>query len=108
MDDELTGYIQNISPLKKSAKTLWFDMQIQTQTEVVRGVCFSVAKHNSFKKFSDQKSPFKIKKFNNDTTASTKSVLMSSRIQVEPLAKLSFEPIIIPANGSLTSAYVMS
>lgn len=24
-------------------------MQIQTQTEVVRGVCFSAAKHNDFK-----------------------------------------------------------
>ena len=101
MDDELTGYIHNIN--KKSAKTSWFDMQIQTQTEVVRGVCFSAAKHNSFKTFSDQKSPIKIKKFNIDTTANTKSVLMSFRIQLEPLAKLDFEPIEIPTTVSVPS-----
>ena len=103
MDDELTGYVHNISPLKKSAKTSWFDTQIQTQTEVVRGVCFSAAKRNSLKTFSDQKSPIKIKKFNLDTTTNTKSVLMSSRIQLEPLAKLDFEPIKIPTTVSIPS-----
>ena len=38
MDDELTGYLHNIFPLKKGSKTTWFDMQIQTEAEVVRGV----------------------------------------------------------------------
>ena len=53
MEDELTGYLHNISPLKKGSKTTWFDMQIQTEAEVVRGVCFSAAKHNDFKKYSE-------------------------------------------------------
>ena len=55
MEDEHTGYLHNISPLKKGSKTTWFDMQIQTEAEVVRGVCLSAAKHNDFKKYSEQK-----------------------------------------------------
>ena len=103
MEDELTGYLHNISPLKKGSKTTWFDMQIQTEAEVVRGVCFSAAKHNDFKKYSEQKSPIKIKKFNIDSTGDTKSVLMSPRIQVEPLPELNFEPITIPTTVSIPS-----
>ena len=98
MDDKLTGYLQNISPLKKGSKTTWFDMQIQTEAEVVRGVF-----QRDFKKYSEQKSPIKIKKFNIDATGDTKSVLMSTRIQVEPLPKLNFEPITIPTTVSMPS-----
>ena len=76
-------------------------MQIQTEAEVVREVCFSAAKHNDFKKYSEQKSPIKIKKFNIHATGDTKSVLMSPRIQVEPLPELNFEPITIPTTVSI-------
>lgn len=36
MEDELTGYLHYISPLKKGSKTTWFDMQILCSQFMVR------------------------------------------------------------------------
>lgn len=87
-----TTYLQ-FDPIKTTAKASWFDMQIQTETEVIREVCFSAAKHNDFKKCSKQNRSVKIKKFNIDTTANTKNVLLSSRVRVVQLANFELTKI---------------
>lgn len=48
----ITGFIHNVSPVKKSNRTSYFDINIQTEKEVLRGVCFSMPKHKQFKLFS--------------------------------------------------------
>ena len=48
--NNLTGYIHNVSPVKHSNKTRYFDMLIQTEATKVRGVCFSSSKHLDFER----------------------------------------------------------
>ena len=46
MDDEakeISGYIHNVLPLKGS-KSTYYDMVVQTKTDVFRAVCFSPKK----------------------------------------------------------------
>jgi len=47
----VTGYLHNVSPIRTSNKTKYFDMQIQTgEDEVKRGVCFSPPRVQEFTK----------------------------------------------------------
>lgn len=40
----------NVSLIKKSERVPYFDMCIQTESELLRGVCFSPVKHEELKK----------------------------------------------------------
>ena len=84
--NNLTGYIHNVSPVKHSNKTRYFDMLIQTEATKVRGVCFSSSKHLDFERCSKQKSPVKISNF----TIKNDSVLMNARVQIEELMEVTF------------------
>ena len=64
--EELQGYLHNVSPIKKSEKVPYFDTCIQTESELLRGVCFSPVKHEEFKKAGHLKSPVKVRKFKLD------------------------------------------
>ena len=80
-DNETTAFIHNLSPVKRSNNTSYFDMQVQTgQSEVKRGVCFSVSKHERFKEFSKSKSPVKLKNFNLKDDG---SILMNNHTRIE-------------------------
>ena len=52
-EDAIIGFLHNVSPLKKSARTPYFDMQIQTSSDVMRGVCFTSARQQEFKQLSE-------------------------------------------------------
>ena len=84
--DNLTGYIHNVSLVKDSNKTRYFDMLIQTEATKVRGVCFSSSKHLDLERCSKQKSPVKISNF----TIKNDSVLMNARVQIEELKEVTF------------------
>ena len=43
--EELQGYLHDVSTLKESEKVRFFYMCIQTESELLRGVCFSPVKH---------------------------------------------------------------
>ena len=84
--DNLTGYIHNVSPVKHSNKTCYFDMLIQTEATKVHGVCFSSSKHLNFERCRKQKSSVKISNF----TIKNDSVLMNARVQIEELKEVTF------------------
>ena len=77
MDDEtkeISGYIHNISPLKGS-KSTYYDMVVQTKTDVFRAVCFSpkTKTNQDLQLKSNAKSPvkisnYKVEKTNTSTT----------------------------------------
>ena len=60
--EELQGYLHDVSTIKKSEKVPYFDMCIQTESKLLRGVCFSPVMHEEFKKAGDLKSPVKSEK----------------------------------------------
>ena len=43
--EELQGCRHDVSTFKKSEKVPYFDMCIQTESELLRGVCFSPVTH---------------------------------------------------------------
>ena len=43
--EELQGYLHDVSTVNKGEKVPYFDMCIQTESELLRGVCFSPVKH---------------------------------------------------------------
>ena len=45
-EDAIIGFLHNVSPIKKSARTPYFDMQIQTSSDVMRGV-FALHQHGN-------------------------------------------------------------
>ena len=61
-ENSLTGYLHNVSPIKKSNDTLYLEIQIQAKDNVLRGVCFSQSneKCDEFDSASKRKSPVKI------------------------------------------------
>lgn len=79
----ITGYIHNLSPIKKSQKTSYFDMQIQTHDSILRGVCFSPPKLDKFKDICETKSPVKLTNVNIKVSDDTQSVLMDNRTNIE-------------------------
>lgn len=84
MTDEVTGYLHNLSPVKKSDKTNYFDVQVQTDSKVVRGVCFSPQKHSQFASFCKNKSPVKITNITiKDKHSECPSILMNNQTQLE-------------------------
>ena len=44
MTEEKIGYIHKLSPLKQGKKKPWCEMQLQTEKERIRVVCFSKCK----------------------------------------------------------------
>ncbi|CAH3131485.1 unnamed protein product [Pocillopora meandrina] len=96
--NNLTGYIHNVSPVKHSNKTRYFDMLIQTEATKVRGVCFSSSKHLDFERCSKQKSSVKISNF----TIKSDSVLMNARVQIEELKEVTFLREEIPSTLNIS------
>ena len=43
--EELQGYLHDVSTVKKSEKVSYFDMCMQTESELLQGVCFSLVMH---------------------------------------------------------------
>ena len=93
--EELQGYLHNTSPIKKSEKVRYFDMCIQTESELLRRVCFSPVKHKEYKNAGDLKSPVKVRKFKLDKQ-SDNTVLMYSNVALDSVHDIDFQPKEIP------------
>ena len=57
-EPEATGYLHNISPIKKGK---YFEFQLQERSKTVRGVCFSPPKRKLFTELGLKDSQVKIK-----------------------------------------------
>ena len=78
--EEIVGFLHNVSPTKKSSKTSYFDMSIQTTDGLVRGVCFSGSKQEHFDQMSKKKSPIKLRNFRIERAGDATTVLMNNNV----------------------------
>ncbi|KXJ24136.1 hypothetical protein AC249_AIPGENE16681 [Exaiptasia diaphana] len=63
-DDAAIGYIHNVSPMKSDN---FFECQVQTESKVMRAVCFSPQKRKQILDYSKDDVPLKIQKFRIET-----------------------------------------
>jgi hypothetical protein len=80
---ELVAYVHNVSPVKTSVgkKKSYFDMQLQTENDVVRRVCFASTRHADFSTVAEKKSPVKLLNIDFDKHDHT-SILMGGTVQL--------------------------
>eukprot|EP00794_Sanderia_malayensis_P002084 gene2084-2362_t len=90
-DKEMVGYVHDVSYIGKGEEKKFFDFQFQTETGVVRAVCFSPGKKRCFEEASFKKSPVKIKKFMKDKAAHSTDIIMNEKVIVQELPSLNFE-----------------
>ena len=78
----------------------YFDMCIQTESELLRGVCFSPVKHEEYKKAGDLKSPVKVRKLKLDKQ-SDNTVRMYSNVALDSVDDINFQPKEIPTTNNI-------
>ena len=79
------GYIHNVSSVKRSVKsrTPYFDMQIQTESDLIQGVCFSPTRQLEFQTLREKNSPVKMFNIRPDNKPGSTDILMSNKVCVE-------------------------
>ncbi|CAB3979082.1 Hypothetical predicted protein [Paramuricea clavata] len=102
MADEIVGFLHNLSPLKHSDKTKYFDVQVQTKNGIVRGICFAHQKRGEFETFSNTKSPVKMKNVSQKDEGHHRTILMNSRTQLEE-TNVDFDFVEIPPIENISS-----
>lgn len=101
--EEIVGFLHNVSPTKKSSKTSYFDMSIQTTDGLVRGVCFSGSKQEHFDQMSKKKSPIKLRNFRIERAGDATTVLMNNNVLLEPTKEIPFSRIELPSANNIQS-----
>lgn len=101
--EEIVGFLHNVSPTKKSSKTSYFDMSIQTTDGLVRGVCFSGSKQEHFDQMSKKKSPIKLRNFRIERAGDATTVLMNNNVLLEPTKETPFSRIELPSANNIQS-----
>ena len=101
--EEIVGFLHNVSPTKKSSKTSYFDMSIQTTDGLVRGVCFSRSKQEHFDQMSRKKSPIKLQNFRIERAGDATTVLMNNNVLLEPTKEIPFSRIELPSANNIQS-----
>nr|XP_058948438.1 uncharacterized protein LOC131776282 [Pocillopora verrucosa] len=101
--EEIVGFLHNVSPTKKSSKTSYFDMSIQTTDGLVRGVCFSGSKQEHFDQMSKKKSPIKLRYLRIERAGDATTVLMNNNVLLEPTKEIPFSRIELPSANNIQS-----
>ena len=100
---EISGFIHNVSPLKKSSKSTYFDLVVQTADDTnVRAICFSPKKHTDLQTRSKASSPVKLSNFRIQQHGNSKTILMDNKLQIAE-TKVSFPPKPIPQTNNIAS-----
>ena len=77
-DESISGFVQNLSPIRVGQSTKYFDFNLQTEKNTaVRGTCFSPQKRKLFAESHENSTPIKIKKFVHDKKEGSTDILMS-------------------------------
>lgn len=90
-----------MSPLKKSGKKKYFNININTNSITRRGVCFSPDKRVPMARYQEQKVPVKISSFKVNEDSLAKDVIPDYKTQLSQVtlnAEDSFNPIIVPSD----------
>jgi hypothetical protein len=85
-DESISGYVQNLSPVRVGPKKKFFDFHLQVEgKKSVRAICFSPAKRKLFDECEKNSTPVKIRKFMHDRKEGSTDILMSEYVIVEEL-----------------------
>ena len=85
-DESISGFVQNLSPIKVGPSKKYFDFNLQTETNTaVRGICFSPQKRKLFDESQEKSTPIKIKKFVHDKKEGSTDILMSDNVVIDHL-----------------------
>ena len=92
----IVGYLHQLSPIKTSQRNNpYFDVQLQTQTDNIRNVCFSADKHGQFKHKFESSSPVKITNYtlkrNNRTKACEIHINKRTRLEEPNAEEVNFD-----------------
>ena len=99
---QISGFIHNVSPLKKSSKATYFDLVIQTKDDTVRAICFSPKKHNDLQMKSKASSPVKLANFRIKDDGSPQTILMDNKLELHD-TEVDFPVKSIPTTNSISS-----
>ena len=100
---ELSGFIHNVSPLKKSSKSTYFDLVVQTADDTtVRAICFSLKIYSDLQIRSKASSPVKLSNFRIQEDGSSKTILMDNSLQIAE-TKVLLPPKPIPQTNNIAS-----
>lgn len=61
---DITCFVHNVSPVKKSGPTSYFNCHLQTDKDLIGSVCFATEKKETLDAMAAQRSPVKISNFN--------------------------------------------
>ena len=101
-NEEMCGYLVNVSPVKSSGNRKYFNFNIQTKSHTRRGVCFSPEKRANMSHFQDQKVPVKINQFR---TAASNDVVVDQKTEISPTTlteEQMFTPNFVPSDRITT------
>jgi hypothetical protein len=109
--DNISGFVQNVSPLKKGPKKKYFDFNLQIDKDTsIRGVCFSHGKHKLFTDVEEQSKPVKLSRFVYDGKDGSTDILISDNVVMQHLKEedLSFPQKEIPTNLNISNLSSLS
>ena len=101
--NEVSGFIYNVSPIKRGPKKQYFDFNVQTgKGSSIRSVCFAPAKRKIFLDAEQTSTPRKIRKFVCDRDNSS-DILISDNVAVEQLksSDASFVKTDVSSSGAM-------
>ena len=93
-----------MSPIKgKPGAKKYFDFTIQTENDVVRGVCFSPEKKNEIEHFTKSKSPVKIKRYSQNTKYGATNIVIEKNTQLSVTDDLLFKAADLDSGNTVAS-----
>ena len=98
--EELVGYLHNVAPVNSVGRR--FEFRFQTESKMIRGVCFSPTHQKRFHDISQSTSPVKLKKFSIDTKSNSEDILMGLDVCVEECSA-TFDKVEMPTTLNLSN-----
>ena len=81
---DIDCFIHSVSPVKRSYGSEYMNCDIQTESSVVKAVCFSPEKRKTLQAMAQQKTPVKIKKYNISTKFGREDVVIDRKTCLIP------------------------
>lgn len=90
--EDIECYMHNTSPLKwtRDKKRKYFDFQLQTEDDVIKGVCFSPEKREKIEHLDKTKSPVKIRKYGENSKFGSLNIVIERNTEIKVCTSASF------------------
>lgn len=81
---EITCYIHNVSPVRKSGRTSYFNYVLQKDSTIQKGVSFNIERREALETLSKQKSPVKISKYKISDKYDRQDIIIHKHTTITP------------------------